>query len=190
MNPSALSPFLLVPAIVVARICDVSIGTLRTIVVFRGYRLLAAALGFVEVTIWLIAAGQVIRNLDAWYLVVAYAGGFAAGNVAGIWLESKLAIGSELVRAVSANPAIGLASELRRAGYETIELPGHGAGGAPIEVLLVVERRKRIPALLRLIRSVDPEAYWTITDVKRRPEEGRARRFMSMPDWIRVAKRK
>jgi len=28
----------------------------------------------------LVAAGQVLQNLDQWYLAVAYAHGFAAGN--------------------------------------------------------------------------------------------------------------
>ncbi|MCA9319888.1 MAG: DUF2179 domain-containing protein, partial [Planctomycetes bacterium] len=84
-------PALLALVIFLARIGDVSIGTLRTILVFRGRSIPAAVLGFFEVLIWITAAGQVIRNLDAWYLTIAYAGGFAMGNIVGIWLESKLA---------------------------------------------------------------------------------------------------
>ena len=93
-------PWILPLAIFLARIVDVSLGTFRTIVVFRGYRALAAIIGFFELIIWTLASAQVLGNLDKWYLVIAYAGGFGTGNYVGIWLESKLAIGSEMVRAV------------------------------------------------------------------------------------------
>jgi uncharacterized protein YebE (UPF0316 family) len=97
MDFSQLPPWLLALAIFSARIVDVSLGTLRTIVVFRGYPIVAAVLGFFEILVWLVAAGQVFQNLGAWYLAIAYAGGFAAGNIVGMWFESKLAMGSELV---------------------------------------------------------------------------------------------
>ncbi|HQX94635.1 MAG TPA: DUF5698 domain-containing protein, partial [Pseudomonadota bacterium] len=66
-------PMLLALGIFLARIADVSMGTVRILVGFRGYRLLAAAIGFCEAAIWVVAASKVIQHLDAWYLVVAYA---------------------------------------------------------------------------------------------------------------------
>jgi len=191
MDLSQLSPWILTLAIFLARILDVSLATLRMIVVIRGYRFVAAVLGFFEVLIWLVAAGQVIQNLDVWYLAVAYAGGFAAGNVVGIWLESKLAMGTELVRVVSVRPDVALAVALRAEGYSVIELDGRGDGGAPIEVLLIVDRRRRIPHALRLIRKLDPEAYWTVTDVKRRVEDTYpgTRRTFALPSWTRAARK-
>jgi len=165
------NPWLLAIAIFVARILDVSIGTMRTIIVFRGYAYWAAALGFVEILIWLAAAGQVLQNLDAWYLAVAYAGGFAAGNVVGITLEARLAVGSELVRIVSVNREVRLASILRQGGHSVTELEGRGDTGHPVEVLLVVAKRRKTPALLNLISTADPGAVWTVSDVKRYPPQ-------------------
>lgn len=115
------SPWILSAAIFLARILYVSLGTLRTILVFRSYPVYAALLGFLEIVVWVLAAGQVLQNLDEWCLVVAYAGGFAAGNVVGIWLESKLAVGVELVRAISENRNIPLAERLRASRYCVIE---------------------------------------------------------------------
>jgi uncharacterized protein YebE (UPF0316 family) len=66
-------PYLLVPLIFFSRVADVSLGTFRTIVVFRGYKLLASLIGFFEIIIWLVAASQVLTNLDQWYLALAYA---------------------------------------------------------------------------------------------------------------------
>ena len=159
-------PWVLPVAIFLARIVDVSLGTFRTIVVFRGYRALAACIGFVELIIWTLASAQVLANLDKWYLVLAYAGGFGTGNYVGIWLESKLAIGSELVRAVSFRGSGHLAETLRTHGYRAIELAGSAGPSQPCEVVLVVAKRRRIRRLLALIKQTDPDAVYSLTDVK------------------------
>lgn len=163
------TPALLALVIFLARILDVSIGTVRTILVIRGRRIWAAVLGFFEVLVWLMAAGQVIQNLDEWYLIFAYAGGFATGNIIGIMIESRLAIGSELVRAVSENRRVNLADSLRERGYSVTELPGEGDDGKPIEVLLLVAARRKIPQLLETISEIDPDAFWTTSDIKSHP---------------------
>jgi uncharacterized protein YebE (UPF0316 family) len=169
-----LEPWVLIVLIFLARILDVSLGTMRAIVVFRGYALLAGVLGFFEVLVWLAAAVHVFR-LDAWYLAFAYATGYATGNVVGAWLETRLAVGSELVRVVSEDPAVRLADRLRAEGYQVTQLNGHGAA-TPVEVLLIVLKRRHTPALLRRVRELDPTAIWTISDVRRDPTERRVLR--------------
>lgn len=192
MDFSSLPHATLALAIFLARILDVSLGTLRTIVVFRGYPFVAAIVGFFEILVWLAAAGQVFGNLDAWYLAFAYAGGFAAGNMVGIWLESRLAIGWQLVRIVSADPTVHLAQRLRQQGHQVISLAGTGAEESPVEVLLIADQRRRIRRLLHLVRSLDPQAFWTTNDVKRRPDAApmRARGVWSRPEWMRIVKKK
>ena len=160
------SPWLLSGGIFLARILDVSLGTLRTILVFRSYPVFAAMIGFLEVVVWIVAAGQVLQDLNRWYLVLAFAGGFAAGNIVGIWLESKLAVGLETVRAISTSRDIHLAQQLRAADYSVIELAGSN-GQVPVEVLLISEKRRRVPKLLSLIKAVDPAAVCTISDIRR-----------------------
>lgn len=162
--------WLLALAIALARVGDVTLGTIRTIAVFRGYRLLAAGLGFCETLIWLAAAAQVFQNLDRWYLGVAYAGGFGLGNYVGCWVEGRLAVGYELVRIVSPDRQVHLAEALRESGFDTIELQGRNGSASSVEVLLAVEPRRRVPALLGLVQRTDPRALWTISDVRRRAE--------------------
>jgi len=99
-----------------ARVTDVSIGTMRTIFVVRGYRLIAAVLGFFEVTVWLMAVSSVIGNLHRWPNIVAYGLGFATGNAVGMWLEQKVALGMQTVRIISPPPAAAVAEALRFAG--------------------------------------------------------------------------
>ena len=159
-------PMLLALGIFLARIADVSMGTVRILVGFRGYRLLAAAIGFCEAAIWVVAASKVIQHLDAWYLVVAYAGGFASGNYLGLTLERRLAVGRELARIISYRPDAALAQELTRRGWPVVELHGTRRNHEPVEVMYVVAARRRMPELLALVRQFDPEALYTITDVK------------------------
>lgn len=170
-------PELLAVALFFARILDVSIGTLRTILIIRGYRIEGSVLGFLEILIWVAAAAQVITNLEAWYLAVAYAAGFAAGNYVGSWLESRLALGAEIVRAISKSPQVNLTERLHRERYDVVKMAGQAPEGVPVEVLLVVESRRRVPRLLRLVHETDPEAVCTISDVripaKRMPRSAR-----------------
>jgi uncharacterized protein YebE (UPF0316 family) len=186
-------PILMIAAIFLARVCDVSLGTLRTIVIFRGYRMLAALLGFFEVLIWLLAAGQVIRNLDTWYLAIAYASGFATGNIVGSWLEAKLAIGLELVRIISTRADSDLAGGLSRLGFDVTKLSAVADSARDVEVVLVVERRRRVPELMRRVAELDPTAVCTMNDVKRlqapRPMPMRRPGYF-LTDWLRVNKRK
>ncbi|HRP34437.1 MAG TPA: DUF2179 domain-containing protein [Gammaproteobacteria bacterium] len=161
-----LHPVILTLAIFLARILDVSLGTVRTIVVFRGHRLLAAVIGFFEIVIWVIAAGQVLQNLDAWYLIVAYAGGFGAGNYIGIWLEAKLAIGREMVSAISFRADGELAKLLRERGFRSIDVDADMGRGPAVDLVITVTRRRRVPELLRTILEADPEAQYSISDIK------------------------
>lgn len=161
-----LHPVVLTLAIFLARILDVSLGTVRTIVVFRGRRLLAAVIGFFEITIWVIAAGQVLQNLDAWYLIMAYAGGFGAGNYIGIWLESKLAMGREMVSAISFRTDGGLARLLRERGFRAIDVDADMGRSSSVDLVITVTRRRRVPELLQTILEADPEAQYSISDIK------------------------
>jgi len=158
-------PYLLMPLIFFARVADVSLGTFRTIVVFRGRKFLAAFIGFFEIIIWLIAAGQVLTNLDKWYLALAYAGGFAVGNYVGMWIEGRFAIGNELIRCISFHRDI-LAEKLRMQGFKAVSFDGDMGEGKPVELLLIVEKRRNIPSLIRLIKELDQSAVYSVSDVK------------------------
>jgi uncharacterized protein YebE (UPF0316 family) len=167
-------------------------GTVRTIMVVRGYRLLSAVIGFFEVIIWILAAGQVLKHLDQWYLIVAYAGGFAMGNTLGIWIESKLALGQVLVQAISENLEISLAENLRQHGYTVTEMSGIGAKGVHVEIVLIAETRRDLVPLLTMIRQIDPKAFYAVSDTRSiygaiipyRPRRG------WMNGWRSIRKRK
>ena len=161
----AQTPYILALLIFIARVADVSLGTFRTIVVFRGHKFLAAFIGFFEIMIWLTAAGQVFQNLDQWYLALAYAGGFSIGNFVGMSIESHFAIGNELIRCLSFNRDI-LAEKIRHDGFQVISVDGDMGDNKLVELMFIVEKRRNIPRLIKLIKDYDKTAVYSVSDVK------------------------
>jgi uncharacterized protein YebE (UPF0316 family) len=103
-------------------------------------------------------------------------------------LESKLAVGTELVRAISMNRDVQLARRLRLEDYKVVELAGAN-GEAPVEVLLISEKRRNVPRLLSLVKSIDPTAVCTVSDIRRHVPDLDSQR--SGPMWpLRYARRK
>ena len=79
--------------IFLARVADVTLGTLRIVFISQGKRKLAPIMGFFEIFIWLLAVGQIFSNLTNLVYYFAYAGGFAMGNYIGLIVENKLSLG-------------------------------------------------------------------------------------------------
>ncbi|MDD4506933.1 MAG: DUF5698 domain-containing protein, partial [Sulfurospirillaceae bacterium] len=116
--------------IALARIADVSIGTLRIIFVSKGLRLWAPILGFFEVTIWLLAISKVMENLTNPINYIAYAIGFSLGNYIGMYIESRLAIGMVVVRIITKRDSHILVAALRALRYSVTVVEGEDNNGA------------------------------------------------------------
>lgn len=159
--------WILIPILIfLARICDVSLGTIRVIFVSRGYRYLAPLLGFFEISIWLLAIGQIMRDLNNIATYLAYAGGFAMGTFVGIALEEKLSLGNVMVRVfLKENPA-ALISRLKEASYGLTIVDATGSRG-PVKVVFSIVDRKTLPDFVRLIHEYNPHAFYTVEDVRR-----------------------
>lgn len=157
-----LVPFL----IFFARILDVSLGTVRMITVISGHRFVSAALGFVEVLIWVLAVGGAVEHLDNPVAVLAFAGGFAVGTLVGMTIENRLAIGFRVVRVINPQPALNLAGSLRSEGYAATRLEGEDRVG-PVEIVFVPVRRRAVPALLACIGLITPDAFLSVERAER-----------------------
>ena len=145
------------------RLIDISLSTVRILLAVRGRKLLVPIIGFVEVLIWLFAAGNAIRHLDSIWHILGYAAGFAAGTSVGLWLEEKLAIGVATMRIITMRTGAGLANGLRTLGCGVTEFTGRGRQG-PVEMLNTVVTRRRIPLVLREAERWDPDAFITIDE--------------------------
>jgi uncharacterized protein YebE (UPF0316 family) len=158
-------PFVWPLFIFFARVTDVTIGTMRTITVVRGYRFVAALLGFVEVIIWLVAVSGVISHGLTLGKMLAYGAGFAAGNATGVWVEQKLALGKQLVRLLSRHRGRAIAEGLRLAGYIVTEVPARGVKGE-VALCFVVVPRQQCPQVLAIAQRIDPDVLDTVEDLR------------------------
>jgi uncharacterized protein YebE (UPF0316 family) len=172
--------WVLLIALFLSRIVDQTFTVMRTISIMRGLPILAACFGFFEVFIWINVAGQVIRNLDTWYLTVVYSAGFAAGNYVGLVIESRIAMGWQMVRVISRR-GNDLAEKLWQQGYPVTTIEGKSKAGE-IDVVIVADKRRHVPALCKQISLLDPDAFFTIEDVK---QVGLRRKSGGTP-WGRV----
>ena len=148
-----------------ARILDVSVGTLRIILVSKGYKAKASLLGFIEVLIWIIIVVQIFQNLDNWMNYVAFAGGFAAGNYIGMYIEEKMKIGIQMFRIIVNRESRELIEELKNADFRVTTIDGKGIYGS-VKVLFTIAKRKRWHELSEIVNEFAPNAFYTVEDVK------------------------
>lgn len=153
-------PFL----IFAARVADVSMGTVRVIFVSRGLKYLAPIVGFFEILIWLLAIGQIMRNLSNPVCYIAYAGGFAMGNYVGIRIAEKLSLGVVLIRVVTKKDAISLVECLKSENYGVTSVDGHGTSGE-VKVVFTIVPRREVQNVVELVKKFNPNAFYSIEEV-------------------------
>lgn len=187
-------PWFIPILVCLARVCDVSINTFRTILMISGRKWLSGLLGAVEVTIWVIAVGGVLKyiSLANWTAVAGYALGFAAGVVIGMTIEDRVALGFRMVRIVNPDGkgAETLVSErLRDAGFRVTQVEGKGRAG-PVEVAFTVVKRKSVAQVRRIVEQHAPRSFVTVESVSPTAggsleEIGRRRRVSGMLTQLR-----
>lgn len=163
------SPFftwVLLPLLIcLARITDQSIGTLRLILVAKGYRIVAPILAFFESLIWLLAVSQILKHLDNWVTFVAYGLGYAIGNYVGIVLEERLSLGNVIVRVFPRTNYGELKNYMNtnNIGYSIIDAEGRMG---ELKIIFSIISRKSLQEFIRIIEESCPDAFYSIEDVK------------------------
>ena len=145
------------------RFTDVSLGTMRMIFIIQGRRLVAAVVGFVEVSIFLIAISIALSKIDNIISIFAYASGFACGTLMGITIEHRLALGWSHVRIISNQKSEDIWLALREAGFGVTVVDGEGLKG-PIKLIYTVVRRKFTREIIKIAESIDKNAFITLHD--------------------------
>lgn len=158
--------WVIIPMLIfLARMCDVTLGTLRNVFISKGLRNVVPILGFFEVLIWLVSIRQVMRHLDNPVCYIAFAGGFAMGTYVGLFVEKRLAIGMQVLRIIINQNAQPLIDMLQRANFGVTVIDGHGAKG-PVKIIFTIIKRKDIDYVRQLIHDTNPQAFYSIEDVR------------------------
>jgi uncharacterized protein YebE (UPF0316 family) len=165
LNFLSMPPLLVTLIIFCLRVIDMSLDTLRVLFVIRGRRPQAWFLGFFQSMLWVVAITSVLSNLDNLWNIAAYAGGFATGNVIGMMIEERLAIGHGHLRIISSRRGNAIVEALREAGYAVTEISGRGKDGTVSVIDCSVKRKEILPAQ-KVIYKTDPDAFVTVEEIR------------------------
>ncbi len=163
---SVFFTYILLPLLIfLARIGDVTIGTVRIVMVSKGEKFWAPILGFFEVFIWLLAISKIIQNLDNWVCYFGYSAGFATGNYIGLIIEEKLAFGVVRIQIITAKAASVLISKLKTAGYGITHHDAYG-GTEEVSIIYSIIKRTDLTKVVTMVKKYNPNAFYSIEDVK------------------------
>ena len=166
MNSFDYYSWILLPIIIfLSRVCDVTLGTLRHVLTSRGHKNISPILGFFEVLIWIVVASQVMKQASNFACYVGWAGGFAAGNYIGLLIEERIALGLQIIRIITNQECGTLIAKLQEENHGTTVVEGQGAKG-PVKIILTVVKRKNIDHLIKIIQLHNPDAFYSIEDIR------------------------
>jgi uncharacterized protein YebE (UPF0316 family) len=148
-----------------SRVCDVSLGTLRHVFISKGYRKIVPVLGFFEVLIWIVVVGQVMNNLSNVACYLAWAGGFATGTYVGLRIEERLALGMQVIRIITNQNSDILIQVLKEKNHGVTIVDAQGGMG-PVKMIFTIIKRKNVHSVVKLITLHNPNAFYSIEDIK------------------------
>ncbi|MFA4861762.1 DUF2179 domain-containing protein [Methanoregula sp.] len=157
----------MVPLIIlIARIFETSLETVRTIYIARGHANLASCMGIVKTGIWLLSTGLVLTNLTDYWNILAYLAGYGIGTLLGMQIENMISIGDVIVRLITPNDPQPLITELSTHGYGMTRLEGTGTFSHTVSVILMIVPRTELSRLLGILSKEYPDILYTVEDVR------------------------
>jgi uncharacterized protein YebE (UPF0316 family) len=150
------------------KILEVSIATLRIVLISRGERTVGSLVAIVEVALWLVVTGTVLTGFQTDMMkIIVFIVAFAIGNFIGSWLEEKLALGLSQIQVIvhEKEDEDKLAGALREKGFGVTTLEVYGMEDTRYMLLLIL-KRKLVKETLALIDKTCSNALITIGDVE------------------------
>ena len=159
--------WLLALKVFLVRILDVSMGTVRMILVVKGKKIIGSIVGFVEIALWFTVVREAISTDTAGFLIVfAYAGGFSIGTLVGGYLSEKFIKGSLNVQVISSKSR-KLSKILRDCGYAVSVIDVKGFDDTKQKNMLMMEVDKNdFKHLRELIKKADSKAFIVVNETK------------------------
>ncbi|GAP39326.1 DUF2179 domain-containing protein [Flexilinea flocculi] len=149
--------------IFVLRVLDTSMDTLRVLFVVRGKKVLVWLLGATQATLFILAISRVLSGENNLITILGYSLGFATGNIIGMTIEERLAVGYKKISIISRDSGSEIASALRDAGYGVTELCGKGKDG-DVCMLHANIKRKHVKDVEKIVNGIDKNAFITSDD--------------------------
>jgi uncharacterized protein YebE (UPF0316 family) len=158
--------YLVIPLLIlIARIVDVGLGTVRIIFANKGIKFFSALIGFFEVLIWLLVITTIMKNLTNPVAYIAYALGFALGTYFGICIEEKISIGKVRIRIITKKNLVGMIDDLKPTKYVFVSDSVNSSQGK-IKIINAFLERKYLKTVIKKVKERDADAFYTVEDLK------------------------
>ncbi len=150
------------------RICDVSLGTMRTILMVKERSLFATFIGFFEVLVWYLVVRDAISfNGPVLPIAVSYAAGFATGTYVGSMISRRVFGGHVTVHVVTSRRGNGLPAALREAGFGITVLDVNGSEfGEEKNMILADLGKGELARFESLVKELDEKAFVLVQETK------------------------
>ena len=149
-----------------ARLIDVSMSTVRIVLIVNEKRLAASILSFLEMFVWLVAVTQTLKHLSNVMCYVAFAGGFAVGTYIGMLIDKKLSMGIVLIRITTTekdgHPLIAF---LKQNKFRITSVNAEGNFGKT-NIIYTVVTRKEMNLVIDVIKQFNPAAFYTVENIR------------------------
>jgi uncharacterized protein YebE (UPF0316 family) len=152
--------------ILIARIIETSLETVRTIYIARGHANLAACIGIAKTGIWLLSTGLVLTNLGDYWNLFAYLAGYGLGTLLGMEIEKMISLGHVIVRLITPADPLPLISELSSLGYGMTRIEGSGSFSNTVNIIFMIVPRPELGQLVTILAKNYPDILYTVEDVR------------------------
>ena len=154
--------------IFMARACDVSLGTLRTVYTVKGKTMIAATIAFVEVFIWFMVAREALNTpLESIWIPICYSAGYATGTMIGTFISNKFVNGLICVQVITQKNNHRLIDAIREKGYGvSVVALKNDYDAVKKEMLFIEINKKSLKSLTELIKENDASAFVMINETK------------------------
>lgn len=152
--------------ILIARIVETSLETVRTIYINRGHANLAGWIGIAKTGIWLLSTGIVITNLLDYWNLFAYLAGYGIGTLLGMQIETMISLGHVIVRLITPADPQPLIAELSALGYGMTRIEGSGSFSNTVTIIFMIVPRTELGHLMSVLSTQHPDILYTVEDVR------------------------
>jgi uncharacterized protein YebE (UPF0316 family) len=152
--------------IFLSKAIEVTISTMRIILISKGYRKPGTILSFFEIVLWTFVAARVVNGImEAPIKGIVYSFGFSLGVYMGSRIENQIGLGKVLVQAIITHErSEELISLLRSKGYGVTVMKARGRDSEKI-VLMIFANRKGKESLIEEIHRNDNGAMIVTNDI-------------------------
>ncbi len=148
---------------------EVSISTMRRVLIYRGERIRGSIIAFIDMVIWLLITGTVLTGFKEDPLrILFFVMAFGTGTFLGSWLEEKLAFGLSSIEIIvpTSLKSKKLATILRDNGFGVTVVKGEGRDGKR-DLLKLYLKRNQVEKVKQLINLNYKEAIFVVNDSRK-----------------------